>query len=112
MKIWITRHGQTALNKQKLMQGLTDEPLNETGIQQAKEARKKIEDIEYIKNTVGLERLSENLRDIAYARLEEPDATLKELGEKLSSPVGKSGVNHRLRKLSQIAQDIREKGHL
>ena len=68
-------------------------------------ARKQIEDIEYIKNTVGLERLSENLRDIAYARLEE-------LGEKLSSPVGKSGVNHRLRKLSQIAQDIREKGHL
>nr|WP_330423794.1 helix-turn-helix domain-containing protein [Anaerobutyricum hallii] len=51
-------------------------------------------------------------RDIAYARLEEPDATLKELGEKLSSPVGKSGVNHRLRKLSRIAQDIREKGHL
>lgn len=75
-------------------------------------ARKQIEDIEYIKNTVGLERLSENLRDIAYARLEEPDATLKELGEKLNSPVGKSGVNHRLRKLSQIAQDIREKGYL
>ena len=47
MKIWITRHGQTALNKQKLMQGLTDEPLNETGIQQAKEARKKIGDIHF-----------------------------------------------------------------
>ena len=75
-------------------------------------ARKQIEDIEYIKNTIGLERLSENLRDIAYARLEEPDATLKELGEKLNSPVGKSGVNHRLRKLSQIAQDSREKGYL
>lgn len=42
MKIWITRHGQTALNKQKLMQGLTDEPLNETGIQQAKKARKRL----------------------------------------------------------------------
>ena len=47
MKIWITRHGQTALNKQKLMQGLTDEPLNETGIQQAKEAKKKIGDIHF-----------------------------------------------------------------
>ena len=42
----------------------------------------------------------------------ETTSLLKELGEKLSSPVGKSGVNHRLRKLSQIAQDIREKGHL
>ena len=47
MKIWITRHGQTALNKQKLMQGLTDEPLNETGINQAKVARKKIGDIHF-----------------------------------------------------------------
>lgn len=75
-------------------------------------ARKQIEDIKYIKNTVGLERLPENLRDIAYARLGEPDATLKELGAMLPTPVGKSGVNHRLRKLSQIAQDIREKGHL
>lgn len=75
-------------------------------------ARKQIEDIEYIQNTVGLERLPEGLRDIAIARLEEPDATLKELGEMLSSPVGKSGVNHRLRKLGRIAQDIREKGYL
>ncbi len=47
MKIWITRHGQTRLNKQKLMQGLTDEPLNETGILQAKEARQKIGDIHF-----------------------------------------------------------------
>lgn len=74
-------------------------------------ARKQIEDIEYIKNTVGLEHLPANLRDIAAARLAQPDATLKELGESLPSPVGKSGVNHRLRKLGQIAQNIREKGH-
>ncbi len=47
MKIWITRHGQTRLNKEKLMQGLTDEPLNETGIMQAKEAREKIGDIQF-----------------------------------------------------------------
>ena len=47
MKIWITRHGQTRLNQLKLMQGLTDEPLNETGIRQAKEARQKIGDIHF-----------------------------------------------------------------
>ena len=75
-------------------------------------ARKQIEDIEFIKNTVGLEQLPMNLRDVAYARLEEPDAALKELGEMLQKPLGKSGVNHRLRKLSSIAQNIREYGHM
>jgi len=39
--------------------------------------------------------------------LERPDATLKELGEILSPPVGKSGVNHRLRKISSIAESLR-----
>lgn len=47
MKIWVTRHGQTNLNKLKLMQGLTDEPLNETGINQAKEARETIKDVTF-----------------------------------------------------------------
>lgn len=47
MKIWITRHGQTRFNKQKLMQGRTDEPLNEVGIQQAKDARERIGDIHF-----------------------------------------------------------------
>lgn len=47
MKIWVTRHGQTNLNKKRLMQGLTDEPLNETGIQQAKDAREKIGDVKF-----------------------------------------------------------------
>ena len=45
MKIWITRHGQTNLNKEKLMQGLKDEPLNETGIMQAVEAGKTVEGV-------------------------------------------------------------------
>lgn len=43
MKIWLTRHGQTNLNKSRLMQGRTDEPLNENGIRQAREMRKLIE---------------------------------------------------------------------
>lgn len=47
MKIWIARHGQTNLNKQHLMQGHTDEPLNETGVQQAHEMRKMIGDIQF-----------------------------------------------------------------
>lgn len=47
MKIWITRHGQTRLNKARLMQGLTDEPLNETGLAQAKKARELIGDVRF-----------------------------------------------------------------
>jgi broad specificity phosphatase PhoE len=47
MKIWVTRHGQTNLNLNKKMQGLVDEPLNETGILQAKEAREKVKEIKF-----------------------------------------------------------------
>lgn len=47
MKIWITRHGQTRLNRMHLMQGLTDEPLNETGLRQAAEARRRIGDVHF-----------------------------------------------------------------
>ena len=45
---------------------------------------------------------------MAQARLLKPDATLKELGEALDPPVGKSGVNHRLRRLSEIAEKLRD----
>lgn len=47
MKIWLTRHGQTDLNKNRLMQGLTDAPLNETGRAQARAAREKIGDVRF-----------------------------------------------------------------
>lgn len=47
MKIWVTRHGQTKLNKKKLMQGLTDEPLNDIGRGQAKAARERIKDVKF-----------------------------------------------------------------
>lgn len=47
MEIWITRHGCTNLNEKNLMQGRTDEPLNEIGIQQAREARKRIGNITF-----------------------------------------------------------------
>ncbi|MDO5416685.1 MAG: DNA-binding protein WhiA [Lachnospiraceae bacterium] len=72
-------------------------------------AVKQLKDIEYIRDTIGLLKLPENLAEMAALRLERPEATLKELGEALTPPVGKSGVNHRLRKLSRIAESLREK---
>ena len=74
-----------------------------------KAAVKQLEDIKYIMNTIGLDSLDESLADVARKRLEYQDASLKDLGAMLSQPVGKSGVNHRLRKISQIADEIREK---
>ncbi|MBQ7942978.1 MAG: DNA-binding protein WhiA [Lachnospiraceae bacterium] len=70
-------------------------------------ATKQIEDIQYIRDHYGFDNLSDNLREIAVVRLEYPEATLKELGECLEPKVGKSGVNHRLRKLSELADRLR-----
>ena len=71
-------------------------------------AVKQIQDIEYIRDTAGLNSLAEGLEEIAVLRLEYPEATLKELGTMLTPQVGKSGVNHRLRKLSEIASKLKE----
>lgn len=71
-------------------------------------AAAQVRDIKLIEETCGFGELPENLREIAELRLEHQDATLQELGELLSPPVGKSGVNHRLRKLSLIAESIKK----
>lgn len=71
-------------------------------------AVKQLEDITYLRDTIGLEKLSEGLEEVALARLSHPDASLKELGALLSPPVGKSGVNHRLRKLGDLAEKVRK----
>lgn len=70
-------------------------------------ASRQIEDILLLKERYGLENLPENLRQMAQVRLEYPEAPLKELGELLEPNVGKSGVNHRLRKLSEMADKLR-----
>lgn len=70
-------------------------------------ATRQVEDILFIKEHYGFSKLPDNLREMAEVRLEYPDAALKELGEYLSPPVGKSGVNHRLRKLSELADKLR-----
>ena len=70
-------------------------------------ANKQIQDIELLQKHYGLSNLPENLRQMAKIRLEHPESSLQELGGYLNPPVGKSGVNHRLRKLSEIAEKIR-----
>ena len=70
-------------------------------------ASKQIEDILLIRDKYGFENLPNNLRQMAEIRLEYPDAPLKELGAYLEPAVGKSGVNHRLRRLSEIADGMR-----
>ena len=65
------------------------------------------EAIEYIKNTVGLDFLPDNLRTMAVARLKNPDASLKALGELVDPPIGKSGVNHRLNKICEMASELK-----
>lgn len=70
-------------------------------------ATRQIEDIELLRDCYGFEKLPENLRQMAQVRLEYPDAPLKELGGYLDPPVGKSGVNHRLRRLGELADRVR-----
>jgi len=71
-------------------------------------ASKQIEDIIFIRDHVGFGNLNEGLRDIARLRIEHPEASLKELGAMLQPPISKSGVNHRLRKLSYYADIYRK----
>lgn len=70
---------------------------------------RQIKNIEYIDEVMGIDNLPENLIDIARLRLLHRDSSLKELGTMLNPPIGKSGVNHRLRKLEKIADQLRER---
>ena len=72
-------------------------------------AMKQLGDIELLDSVTGIENLEEGLADICRARLENPDASLEEIGSLLSPPVGKSGANHRFRKLAEMAEKIRNK---
>jgi len=61
-----------------------------------------------IKKIMGLERIESGLKEVAEQRLRYPDASIEELSRGLSTSIGKSGVNHRLRKLAGIAKELRE----
>ena len=70
-------------------------------------AARQVEDILFIRKVYGLHKLPDNLRQVAEVRLSYPEASLVELSRLMDPPVGKSGVNHRLRKLSELAERLR-----
>jgi DNA-binding protein WhiA len=70
-------------------------------------AVRQIENIRLLERVIGFDKLHPKLREVAEMRLRHPDINLKELGAMLSGNVSKSGVNHRLRKLDEMAERIR-----
>ncbi|MBU3829048.1 MAG: DNA-binding protein WhiA [Candidatus Lactobacillus pullistercoris] len=72
-------------------------------------AAKQVEDIQLIDQERGIDSLPEKLQLLAHFRLENPELSLKEVAEKLpDGPISKSGVNHRFKKLREIADNLRE----
>lgn len=67
-----------------------------------------VNDIKLIQNLNKFEELPNDLKEIAILRLENPDMSLKALGELLEKPLGKSGVNHRLQKIHDFAEELRQ----
>lgn len=80
--------------------------LKKTGIA----ALRQMEDIELIERTEGIHSLPENLQMAARLRLENPDKSLQELAQSCDPPIGRSGMNHRLQRIREIADRIRETG--
>ena len=72
-------------------------------------AERQIEDIELIERTIGFASLSEDLREIAEVRYNNPDYNLKELGLALNPPISRSGANHRLERIKKAADEIRQR---
>ena len=73
-------------------------------------AVRQIDNIKLLEKEVGLHTLPDKLREVAEVRLQHPDINLKEVGDLLKGRVSKSGVNHRLRKLDELAEKIRNGG--
>lgn len=64
--------------------------------------------IRYLQKQKRFEELSNSLKEMAKVRLENPNASLVELGNLLQNPIGKSGVNHRLKKICEIAEELKK----
>ena len=77
----------------------------------ASASAKQLEAINYIKNTRGIDSLPEDLREIAYLRLENPEMSLRDLGQNLSTPISRSGANHRMQRLLEYAGAAEEENN-
>ncbi len=71
----------------------------------ASASARQIEAIKYIQRMQGLETLPEDLREIAYLRLENPEMSLRDLGQNLVPPISRSGANHRIQRLMEYVQN-------
>ena len=71
-------------------------------------ALKQIENIKYLKQIGQFDKMPEQLQEIANLRLENPEASLVEIGQMLSKPIGKSGVNHRFYNIEQFVSKFRQ----
>ncbi|HFI0127322.1 TPA: DNA-binding protein WhiA [Streptococcus suis] len=67
---------------------------------------KTINNIIKIMDTIGLDQLSGDLQEIAQLRIQHPDYSIQQLADSLTTPITKSGVNHRLRKINKIADEL------
>ena len=76
----------------------------------ASASARQLEAIQIIQRTVGLESLPDDLKEIAYLRLENPEMSLRTLGENLTPPISRSGANHRMQRLVEYA-NLREEPH-
>ncbi|MDI9461295.1 MAG: DNA-binding protein WhiA [Saccharofermentanales bacterium] len=79
---------------------------------QVETSSRQLEAIRYIAATAGLGSLPDNLRLAAEKRLEAPELSIRELGEQMVPPIGKSGMNHRLRRLEEIAEELKSERSL
>ena len=69
---------------------------------------RQIENINFIQSKIGIDKLPDPLKEVAELRIQNPDISLKELGELLEPPIGKSGINHRMRKLENIVEELKK----
>lgn len=70
-------------------------------------AQRQIGEIRYLEEQIGLEKLPKSLQQMAAARIAYEDLSLEALGELMDPPLGKSGVNARLRRISHLAEMLR-----